>query len=530
MTDSSSSSSSSENIPKECIICAEKTNKTVHKNIRCMYCSFDSCRKCCERYILQETATTCMNPKCNKEWTRKFLRDNFTLKFINSEYKEKKENQLFELEKSMLPNAQLIVENIKRSLKVQTEIDELTELILTLNHQIALKKGLKIRLLNPEFAGQELNEEDDDIGSTRKNKNETDSRKFIKKCPFSNCRGYVDSKWKCNLCENLICTDCHEVKGKKADCEHTCNPDTVSSVALIKKDSRPCPNCSSMIYKIIGCDQMFCTKCKTGFSWNTGKIVNGSIHNPHYFEYINRRDGSVPRNPADVIPCGEGGGLIGERRLTESFDRSIVQKIRQLGTTSAKKGTMNEKNSLLLYCVQETIRGLREINDFHLILNRTDVLIDNRDLRIQYLSESITESEFKAALQMREKKQEKMREMYNIFNMCLVVGNDIFIRFLDSNDVNIFREFDKLIEYANDCINDVCRTYSSSTKFRFSPQFRYLTNWKDNVLGFAEILAIPAPDQEPVKSGNIDSNNMTNIYTIVKNQRKPKDRLNIFEK
>ena len=47
---------------------------------------------------------------------------------------------------------------------------------------------------------------------------------------------------------------------------------------------------------------MWCTQCHKAFSWNTGKIVTGPVHNPHFFQY-QREHGGLARNPADVV-CG----------------------------------------------------------------------------------------------------------------------------------------------------------------------------------------------------------------------------------
>lgn len=52
------------------------------------------------------------------------------------------------------------------------------------------------------------------------------------------------------------------------------------------------------------CSQMFCISCQTPWDWETGKIVtSGPLHNPHYYEWLKRTGGAVPRNPNDV-PCG----------------------------------------------------------------------------------------------------------------------------------------------------------------------------------------------------------------------------------
>ena len=60
-----------------CAICCENFNKSLRSKITCPYCEFETCRTCCETYILSESIPKCMKPECGKEWSRKFLRENF---------------------------------------------------------------------------------------------------------------------------------------------------------------------------------------------------------------------------------------------------------------------------------------------------------------------------------------------------------------------------------------------------------------------------------------------------------------------
>ena len=115
---------------------------------------------------------------------------------------------------------------------------------------------------------------------------------FIAPCPAEGCRGFLSSQYVCKLCDIPVCSKCMCIKKnnkKKKDNEedeHKCNPEDVASVEKIKSDSRKCPKCGVNIYRSEGCSIMFCTNCHTGFNYNTLKIFQSNIHNPHYYDYI----------------------------------------------------------------------------------------------------------------------------------------------------------------------------------------------------------------------------------------------------
>ena len=132
--------------------------------------------------------------------------------------------------------------------------------------------------------------------------NQTERTKFIKACPSPECRGFLSSQWKCGICQNFTCPDCHEIKGPERDCGHVCDENAKATATLLANDTKSCPNCGTGIYKIEGCDQMWCTECHTAFSWRTGRIEN-NIHNPHYYEWMRRNGGEMPLNHNE-IQCG----------------------------------------------------------------------------------------------------------------------------------------------------------------------------------------------------------------------------------
>jgi hypothetical protein len=218
-----------------------------------------------------------------------------------------------------------------------------------------------------------------------------EKREFIMKCPDGDCRGFLSTAYKCGTCAKWTCHSCLEVVGLEKDAAHTCKADAVESAKMIQKETRPCPKCGARIYKIDGCDQMWCVMdgCNTAFSWNTGKVVTGTVHNPHYYEWLRRTGGGhMERNLAD-IPCG---GLPGYRDMLPIYDNKHLPH-------------------LVLTQVMEIHRKLVEHLDLRLPrYPQTPPAHANKDVNVRYLSMA-------------------SYSIYSTLSLCAIVESDIYTNF-----------------------------------------------------------------------------------------------------
>ena len=425
----------------ECGVCVEKYNKTYRAKICCPYCEQEACRDCFSRWILSESTPKCMNLACNREWTRQFMTMAFTRVFLNNEYKGHKEQLLFEQEQALLPATQPIVENIIKCEKLSDEIGTLEREISGIYTRMAALRGEKNRLERGINTRTPVGER----------------AVFIKACPDQGCRGFLSSQWKCGICEQWTCPECHEIKGTTRDAPlHECNPDNVATAKLLANDTKSCPSCGTGIHKLDGCDQMWCTLCHTAFSWKTGRIET-NIHNGLYFEWIRRTGGVADRVHGEVI-CG--------REITNTFARNLVARLRQ---------DLNAPFDL--------VRRVSEICESAIHLRvvtydryRVDHVLNNQDLRIAYLRNRISKEELKTRLQREDKKHQKTREINNVLTMLINTTADIMFRFQDSvqqiersvppedrlkPSIGILNEIDEIVKYSNECFEDIARTFVS---------------------------------------------------------------------
>lgn len=418
----------------DCEICAEKYNRSHRLPVECGFCEYKACRSCCEIWIIDNNIPRCMNTTCGKEWNRKFLAANFTNKFMTVTYKNHREKILLDEQRALLPATQPIVERQLEAERLTRRIAELTQEMRNLTHE-----------------RDKLNATS--VINTR--------RVFVRACPDSECRGFLSTQWKCGICEKFTCNKCHDVIGKNKETEHICDPDNVATAELLNRDTKSCPTCGTGIYKIEGCDQMFCTMCHTAFSWITGRLET-HIHNPHYYELMRRMGGNIQRNPNEVI-CG--------REINDIFTRRLVTEMR------VRKIPTEQFNYICN--ISQTI-----VHNRYAVLPRyqVDHILNHQDLRVAYLRKYIDETEFKMRLQRMDKKTNVKREIYDIINVVQNAATDILYRIQDmivnmvatyelSGDERqaelnmIIDEIPRIKEYANECLNDISKTYGTVKKY-----------------------------------------------------------------
>lgn len=422
-----------------CEICIEPFNKSSRLLVNCPYCQYESCRSCVETYVLNETTVKCMNPECAKEWSRKHIRAIFTLVFINGPLREHTEKILFDKERALLPATQPIIEGKIEARKIQAQMDEVNNQMTLLYTQISEMRREHNRLLTEK--------------NNVLNRRPREARAFVRACPEEDCRGFLSSQWKCGICEKWTCPDCHIVKGYTRDTEHECKEDDLATARLLATDTKPCPKCATGIFKIDGCDQMWCTQCHTPFSWRTGQIER-NVHNPHYFEWMRRTGGGeMPRNPLDV-PCGRNV----DHHLYEAFSRLLR---RQYATAENHKAVLSRVQNIIRYTIH-----LLEVER----PRPTDYERRNENLRVLYLMKEMTEEEMRDQLQKDDKRHHKNQELADIYTLVGNTVTDVLYRFFNQleNETptrnriedSILGEIDRIVEYANECLVDVAHTYA----------------------------------------------------------------------
>jgi hypothetical protein len=382
-----------------CNICCE--NRTTF--VKCLYCNFDACSDCTQKYLLENIDAKCMS--CYKGWSLEFIQTNFSHTFVHKKYKEHRENIFLEKEKSLLPQTQMILENRNKVKQMNSQIAKHRELIYNLEQEVLFLNG------------------NQNVYKKRQEK--------IVNCIVNDCRGFLTPNGqhtlKCGICNITVCKGCRERRDEKESKEedHKCDPQVVESIKAIEKECRPCPKCGSYIYKISGCDQVWCTQCRTAFSWKTGQVETGVVHNPHYWEYI-RQHG----NEDDEVRRQFG-------QNNQNNDRNNLDNLVNLNECDFRFENLVFNRDFMTRldgCRQEISELLREISHcqrYEIPRTRVDIHDPkiNEDIRLKYLENEINEKKFKMTIQRRQKMNEFKQELVQVLETFVTVFRESTIRY-----------------------------------------------------------------------------------------------------
>lgn len=299
------------------------------------------------------------------------------------------------------------------------------------------------------------------------------------RCPVDNCKGmFNNDDLKCLLCNTMMCSSCHENLSEEED--HKCNVDTVETIKVLKTDSKSCPKCKTTIYKIDGCDQIWCTQCHTAFSWKSGNVET-KIHNPHYYEWLRLKspNGIIPREQGDGVVCEEI--LVNEHTIDQLYD-NIDNKY--IGIFSS----MEEQTSIMEMS-DELIDKITDCVDSVIILRENALLQYNIDEdymydfinRSNYLKNKISEKQYKKNLAKEYKKKHRNAEVYPLIQMWINAKSDIINRAMNvfnnpvsdhdsiwsniSIQMEILNENTELDKYVKEISMEIENTYNNKLKF-----------------------------------------------------------------
>jgi hypothetical protein len=439
----------------DCPICLNTLPEEPVEQITCPSCNETVCNTCFESYLLSKDEAVIFCHSCEKPWSEDFIDENSYDDFRNGQLRQHRTKISVDQEEARLPALQdrarryAIADGTKtkgRSWHVRAMIDsygapislravEHTEPCFFCNHDtecpggpVGINDNYCHRCYNhksvfgncpilPRAARYAKEKEEVELlfGPGSCSGSVAPPKRVFRACPLDRCRGFLDETGKCGMCEEQVCLKCHEVLPSKAGLSHSagsanhevlvsstesphiCDPATVATVKLLARETKPCPNCHASIYKIDGCDQMWCTQCQTPFSWLTGLKEEGRVHNPHYYEWMRRTQGSVPRETGDA-PCRDG----------------------QLRDLIIPEGTDKYLAALLIgvhRCVAEHLQYNQPPPPNEEQLNR---------IGIKYLIGVISKQEWARRVYIEKRQQKRLQGQYDIVRAFASAATDLF--------------------------------------------------------------------------------------------------------
>lgn len=429
----------------ECQICCEHVweDSGYKKNHwTCTSCEFSCCQDCARRYLLDSISDPqCMS--CNARISRHDLIEGFPKTWVTGTFKKHRENVLLDREKALIPASVEAVERAQNVRNAEALVKQLEEERAKIYRMLYANeesiRAAKNVIRNGGYP-------DDTTGTDKEGKTFQ-----VVKCQKDGCNAFARKNTKCSACDTLTCFECMEIL--TGDSLHVCDEEKKETVAIARKQSKPCPGCGEFISKVEGCSQMWCIKCHTTFDYRTGRKVTQAIHNPHYYEYMRRNPSARTRDPRDV-QCGGIPDYTEIVNVNRGFQRLCPNQ-------EDRRGVMD--------IFFNTHRILTHIHHTEIPYYQQNANGGTEALRVSFILKDFDEEEFKIKLQRHEKKQDYRREMLEVFVMIQTAGTDILQRLVHGMGSQVYWSKDGLTQHGMELKNLL--TYANSLFCRISGSY-----------------------------------------------------------
>jgi hypothetical protein len=449
-----------------CNCCLELINKKSRSEIKCTKCDYIVCQKCMIKYTL-ESVNPCHCMKCKFEWLDSFIQNNFSKKFYTKLYLNHRRNVLYEMDKVYIPNNMTEVTILK-----ETKI--LNKKRIELSNQILCIKREREEIID------EITNNNRRIRNINNNQPENEIFIYNRKCSGNNgkCPGFLNNKtWECGICLSVTCNRCGEIKLEEDtndENKHKCDKDNIKTMLLLNKDTKPCPSCGNLIYKISGCNHMMCTSCKMGYDWDTGKTVVRNNTNPHYYEWLRQRNlnGEIPREPSDLPEAtSEIIDFNCDRLIDSTF---FISRLKKEVLTIVNSEYNVEMIYNYLIDLHQCVSHIQDIDipNYENIQNNPSE--QNKNLRLLYLTGDIMEHTYKKKLYLAYNKRKLLNEIFDIKNTFYIICKDILNKLYTTNihnDITIItpllKEILSIISFINKEFS-ICKNNTNNDYYSFS--------------------------------------------------------------
>lgn len=514
-----------------CSICLEKIRS---KGICCPHCQISSHKKCLLQSFQANKTLKCFN--CPQYWNTVNLRIQMSSRNFkrNGDFYNIYSQIVWDKIEPSIPIYQELANTIQEFDNLSKEIDSMKQEVENLNQSIQYQGAFgNVSWENPWYQLTETQQEavSRDLivfwgkiqrkkSIQQKIKNTNIQLEIIKikienmnplfsvlyPCPSQECRGYINaSNGICGMnCGITVCLHCDEIKKDN----HECNPEVLSTKELIQQTTKPCPNpnCRRPISKVEGCNQMYCTQCRTVFDFNSLEIERtNNIHNPLALRDL-RNNGNIPRH-VDDIPYGGipkeniwrslwdiiyRGLLLPDMEIDRNNEpfhyemmKNFLDSILHLPKENRKRNREEEevialtRKKIILSIVSTTT----QIQEMRKKLFQFNENVNIEPFAVRYLKKQLSKEDLLEWYIKKEDMYAKLKEDYDIASnvvsqVAKLVSNDVkhLNRSKPEDILNWFNQFENIRQRANQEWYNNAHIFGTSSICRIQVGWSYFTS------------------------------------------------------